>query len=194
MREAREVFRAALHPSMARRSGAHGLWPPAPPRGAGVAGGDLSAVSGLHPRETRAAAAAAVREPPRTAGPRPPERRGPGQAAAHRGPHARALSARGQRRLSARGVREAPRVLLTMAPEGWQRGAPDPRRVGRHRHRHAPGLPHAPVERPLTSAGGLPRGRRAVTACPRGRPPQKARPARPAPAPSRPPDVPPDRP
>src|SRR5215475_12144665 len=78
MREAREVFRAAIHPSMARRSGAHGLWPPAPPRGAGVAGGDLSAVSGLHPRETRAAAAPAARELPRAAGAPPPRRRGPG--------------------------------------------------------------------------------------------------------------------
>src|SRR4030095_8220366 len=58
MREALEVLRAALHPSMAHRSGAHRLWPSAPPRGAGVAGGDLSAVSGLHPRENRAVAAA----------------------------------------------------------------------------------------------------------------------------------------
>ena len=61
MREALEVLRAALHPSMAHRSGAHRLWPSAPPRGAGVAGGDLSAVSGLHPRETCAVAASAVR-------------------------------------------------------------------------------------------------------------------------------------
>jgi hypothetical protein len=75
MREALEVLRAALHPSMAHRSGAHRLWPSAPPRGAGVAGGDLSAVSGLHPRETRAVAASAAREPPRAPGPLPPERR-----------------------------------------------------------------------------------------------------------------------
>src|ERR671939_1491187 len=61
LREALEVLRAVLHPSMAHRSGAHRLWPSAPPRGAGVAGGDLSAVSRLHPRETRAVAAAAVR-------------------------------------------------------------------------------------------------------------------------------------
>src|SRR5215467_16180183 len=78
MREALEVLRAALHPSMAHRSGAHRLWPSAPPRGAGVAGGDLSAVSGLHPRETRAAAAPAARELPRAAGAPPPRRRGPG--------------------------------------------------------------------------------------------------------------------
>src|SRR6266446_6725276 len=63
MREALEVLRAALHPSMAHRSGAHRLWPSAPPRGAGVAGGDLSTVSGLHPRQTRAVAASAAREP-----------------------------------------------------------------------------------------------------------------------------------
>src|SRR4029450_9361954 len=88
MREALEVLRAALHPSMAHGSGAHRLGPAAaprgaggggggvgahrcaaaplcpapPPRGAGVAGGVLSAVSGLHPRETRAVAAAAARE------------------------------------------------------------------------------------------------------------------------------------
>src|SRR5262252_3348954 len=84
MREAREVCRAALHPSMARRSGAHGLWPPAPPRGAGVAGGDLSAVSGLHPRATRAAAAPAARALPRAAGAPPPRRRGPGPSCAKR--------------------------------------------------------------------------------------------------------------
>src|SRR4029450_13454891 len=75
MREALEVLRAALHPSMAHRSGAPRLWPSAPPRGAGVAGGDLSAVSGFHPRETRAVAASAAREAPRAPGPRPPERR-----------------------------------------------------------------------------------------------------------------------
>src|SRR5262245_47526249 len=80
MREALEVLRAALHPSMAHRSGAHRLWPAAPPRGAGVAGGDLSAVSGLHPRQTRAVAAAAARAPPRAPGPLPPERRCPGHA------------------------------------------------------------------------------------------------------------------
>src|SRR5256885_5914889 len=71
MREAMEVLRAAIHPSMAHRSGAHRLWPPAPARGAGVAGRDLSAVSRLHPRETRAAAAPAARESPRAAGPPP---------------------------------------------------------------------------------------------------------------------------
>jgi len=87
MREALEVLRAAHHPSMAHRSGAHRLWPAAPLRGAGVAGGDLSAVSGLHPRETRAVAAAAAREPPRVPGPLPPERRCPGHAA--RSPPAR---------------------------------------------------------------------------------------------------------
>src|SRR5215211_5924410 len=65
MREALEVLRAAFHPSLAHRSRAHRLWPSAPPRGAGVAGGDLSAVSGLHPRETRAVAASAARDPPR---------------------------------------------------------------------------------------------------------------------------------
>src|SRR4029453_3791783 len=87
MREALEVLRAALHPSIAHRSGAHRLWPSAPPRGGGVAGGDLSAVSGLHPRETRAVAAAAAREPPRAPGPLPPEGRGAGPAA--RAPHDR---------------------------------------------------------------------------------------------------------
>ena len=61
LREALEVLRVVRHPSMAHRSGAYRLWPSAPPRGAGVAGGDLSAVSGLHPRETRAVAASAVR-------------------------------------------------------------------------------------------------------------------------------------
>jgi hypothetical protein len=80
MREAREVLRAALHPSLAHRAGAHRLWPPAPPHGAGVAGGDLSAMSRLHPREIRAAAAPAAREPSRAAEPPPPGRRGPGQA------------------------------------------------------------------------------------------------------------------
>src|SRR5262245_19372370 len=80
MREVLEVLRAALHPSMAHRSGAHHRWPVAPPRGAGVAGGDLSAVSGLHPRQTRAVAASAAREPPRAPGPLPPERRCPGYA------------------------------------------------------------------------------------------------------------------
>src|SRR4029434_8272422 len=80
MREALEVLRAALHPSMAHRSGAYRLWPSALPRGAGVAGGDLSALSGLHPRETRAVAAAAAREPPRAPGSLPPERRCPGHA------------------------------------------------------------------------------------------------------------------
>src|SRR5215475_11007337 len=78
MREALEVLRAALHPSMAHRSGAHRLWPAAPPRGAGVAGGDLSAVSGLHPRETRAGAAPATRASPRAAKTPPTGRRGPG--------------------------------------------------------------------------------------------------------------------
>ena len=59
--EALEVLRVVRHPSMAHRSGAYGLWPSAPAGGAGVAGGDLSAVSGLHPRETCAVAASAVR-------------------------------------------------------------------------------------------------------------------------------------
>src|SRR4030095_13779433 len=86
LREALEVLRAALHPSMAHRSGAHRLWPSAPPCGAGVAGGDLSAVSGLHPRETRAVAASAAREPPRAPGPLPPERRRPAPAG-HTHPH-----------------------------------------------------------------------------------------------------------
>ena len=59
--EALEVLRVVLHPSMAHRSGAYCLWPSAPACGARVAGGDLSAVSGLHPRETCAVAASAVR-------------------------------------------------------------------------------------------------------------------------------------
>jgi len=61
MWEALEVLRVVLHPSMAHRSGAYCLWPSTPACGAGVAGGDLSAVSGLHPRETGAVAASAVR-------------------------------------------------------------------------------------------------------------------------------------
>jgi hypothetical protein len=59
--EALEVLRVVRDPSMAHRSGAYCLWPSAPACGAGVAGGDLSAVSGLHPRETCAVAASAVR-------------------------------------------------------------------------------------------------------------------------------------
>ena len=52
---AMEVLDAATYPSMAHRPGAHRLWPTADPqpaafpRGAGVAGCDLSAVSGLDP-------------------------------------------------------------------------------------------------------------------------------------------------
>src|SRR5438874_327185 len=71
---AREVRDAATHPSMAHRSGAYRLWPTAdprptaPPRGARVAGRDLSAVSGLDPLETGAAAAPAAREPGRAIG------------------------------------------------------------------------------------------------------------------------------
>ena len=49
LREAMEVLRAALHPSVAHRPGAHGLRPAVPSRGAGVAGRHLSAVSGLDP-------------------------------------------------------------------------------------------------------------------------------------------------
>ena len=76
--EAMEIRSAATHPSMAHRSGADCLWPTAdprpaaPPRGARVAGRDLSAVSGLHPLETGAAAAPAAREPGRAAGTLPP--------------------------------------------------------------------------------------------------------------------------
>jgi hypothetical protein len=49
LRETMEVLRAALHPSVAHRPGAHGLWPAVPSRRAGVAGRHLSAVSGLDP-------------------------------------------------------------------------------------------------------------------------------------------------
>jgi hypothetical protein len=69
---------AAPHPPMAHRSGAHRLWPPAdprpapPPRGARVAGRDLSAMSGLDPRETGTATAPAAREPGSAPGPSPP--------------------------------------------------------------------------------------------------------------------------
>jgi hypothetical protein len=184
---------AACHPSMAHRAGTHRLWPRAPSRGPGMAGGDLSAVSGLHPRETRAAAASAVRAPPRAAGTLPPERRGPGPAAALRGPHALVLPARGQRRLSSRVVREALRVLLVREPYRLQGGAPDTRRVVRHRPSHVPGIQHELSELPPPPAGSLPRGRRAVKVCAHSRPPQRSRPARPAPAPSRPPDARPDR-
>jgi hypothetical protein len=152
---------------MAHRAGTYRLWPRAPARGPGMAGGDLSAMSGLHPRETRAAAASAVRAPPRAAGTLPPERRGPGLAAARRGPHALVLPARGQRRLSSRVVRAAPRVLLVRATDGWQGGAPDPRRVVRHRPSHVPGIQPEPSALPLPAAGSLPRGRRAVKVCAR---------------------------
>jgi len=79
-REALEVLRAALHPSMAYRAGVHRLWPSAPPRGAGVAGGDLSAMSQLHPCETRAVAGPAAPESPPAPGPLPPEWREAGHA------------------------------------------------------------------------------------------------------------------
>jgi hypothetical protein len=72
MREAREVLRAALYPSMAHRARAHRLWPPAPPRGAGVAGRDLSTMSRLDPRETGTAATPAAREPGSAPGLSPP--------------------------------------------------------------------------------------------------------------------------
>src|SRR5215471_3774077 len=71
---------------MDHRAGADRLWPTAdprpaaPPRGARVAGRDLSAVSGLNPLEIGTAAAPAAREPGRVAGRLPPWPRGPAPA------------------------------------------------------------------------------------------------------------------
>jgi hypothetical protein len=67
-----EVRDAAPHPSVAHRPGAHRLRPAVPSCGAGVAGRHLSAVSGLDPLQTGAAAAPAAREPGRAAGTPPP--------------------------------------------------------------------------------------------------------------------------
>jgi hypothetical protein len=84
--EAMESRRVAPHPSMAHRSGAHRLWlrtdsrPAVPPRGARVAGGDLSTVSGLDPRTPGAAAAPAARQPGSAPGTSPPSPRGPAPA------------------------------------------------------------------------------------------------------------------
>src|SRR5262249_10493106 len=86
LRRALEVRDAAPHQSRAHCPGADSRWPPAdpqpaaPPRGARVARRDLSAVSALDPRQTRAAAAPAAREPGRAAGPSPPWPRGPAPA------------------------------------------------------------------------------------------------------------------